>query len=182
MRTTWLMPALCAASVLLASGCGGDSSGDGGTSNNPPPDGDVLVQNDLFNPATLSVTAGTTVTWAWDSDGQTHTVTFDDNSVTSGQKSSGTFQHTFSTAGSFPYHCQIHPTIMKGTITVTSASGDAGGGMPTGGGSFVPAGTSSLGLASDWYSMGSLSREEQARGLSDSAPAAVPGRTAAGAF
>ena len=53
MRTQWLMPALCAASVLLASGCGSDSSGDGGTSNNPPPAGDILVQNDLFNPATF---------------------------------------------------------------------------------------------------------------------------------
>ena len=137
MRTQWLMPALCAASVLLASGCGSDSSGDGGTSNNPPPpQGDVLVQNDLFNPATFSVAAGGTVTWAWDSNGQRHTVTFDDGTIDSGQKSSGTFEHTFATAGTFPYHCQIHPTIMKGTITVTAASGDGGstGGGGTGGG------------------------------------------------
>ena len=40
------MPALCVASALLALGCGSDS---GGTSNNPPPAGDVLVQNDLFH-------------------------------------------------------------------------------------------------------------------------------------
>ena len=139
MRIQWLMPGLCAASVLLASGCGSDSSGDGGTANNPaPPAGDVLVQNDLFNPATLSVPAGTTVTWAWDSDGQTHTVTFDDGSDNSGQKSSGTFQHTFSSAGTFAYHCEIHPTIMKGTITVTTGAddgGSTGGGTAGGGGS-----------------------------------------------
>ena len=137
MRTQWLMPALCAASVLLASGCG-SSSGDGGTGNNPPPPQvDVLVQNDLFNPASFSVAAGGTVTWAWDSDGRTHTVTFDDGAINSGQKSSGTFEHTFATAGTFPYHCQIHPTIMKGTITVTAAAdngGSTGGGGTAGGG------------------------------------------------
>jgi plastocyanin len=135
MRTQWLMPTLCAASVLLASGCGSSS---GGTSNNPPPpSSDILVQNDLFNPVNFSVAAGGTVTWGWDSNGQTHTVTSDDGSTfNSGQKSSGTFEHTFTTAGTFPYHCQIHPTIMKGTITVTAASGDGGstGGGGTGGG------------------------------------------------
>jgi plastocyanin len=135
MKRHWLMPALSAASAFLTLACGSDS---GGTSNNPPPAGDVLVQNDRFSPTTLSVTAGTAVTWAWDSDGQTHTVTSDDgSSFNSDQKSSGTFQHTFATAGTFAYHCQIHPTIMKGTITVTSAAGDggsAGGGGGTGGG------------------------------------------------
>lgn len=134
MKTHWLMPALCAASALLSLGCGSDS---GGTSNNPPPAGDVLVQNDRFTPPTLSVTAGSAVTWAWDSDGQTHTVTSDDgSSFDSDQKSSGTFQHTFATAGAFAYHCQIHPTTMKGTITVTAAAGDGGssGGGGNGGG------------------------------------------------
>jgi plastocyanin len=134
MKTHWLMPALCAASALLSLGCGSDS---GGTSNNPPPAGDVLVQNDRFNAPTLSVTAGSAVTWAWDSDGQTHTVTSDDgSSFDSDQKSSGTFQHTFATAGTFAYHCQVHPTTMKGTITVTAAAGDGGssGGGGNGGG------------------------------------------------
>ena len=135
MKPHRLMPALCVASALFALGCGSDS---GGTSNNPPPAGDVLVQNDLFNPATLSVTAGTTVTWAWDSDGHEHTVTFDaEPAQTSGIKTSGTYQRTFASAGTFAFHCQVHPTIMKGTITVTAASGDggtAGGGGGSGGG------------------------------------------------
>ena len=74
MKPHRLMPALCVASALFALGCGSDS---GGTSNNPPPAGDILVQNDLYNPSTLSVAPGTTVTWAWDSDGHDHTVTFD---------------------------------------------------------------------------------------------------------
>jgi plastocyanin len=36
---------------------------------------------------------------------------------------SQTYSHTFAKAGSFPYHCSIHPA-MHGTITVT-ASGSA---------------------------------------------------------
>jgi plastocyanin len=31
-----------------------------------------------------------------------------------------TFPHAFATAGSFGYHCQHHPTIMVGTVTVNS--------------------------------------------------------------
>lgn len=33
----------------------------------------------------------------------------------------GTYPHTFLTAGSFPYHCEIH-TVMKGTVIVDPAS------------------------------------------------------------
>jgi plastocyanin len=126
MRRLRLMPALCAASALLALGCGGDSNGpsDGG---NPPPDGDVLVQSNFYSPATLSVAAGTSVTWAWR--GGSHSVTFSD--ADSDIKSSGTFERTFPTAGTFPYHCRVHPE-MTGTITVTAA-GSAGGDPPAGG-------------------------------------------------
>ena len=138
MGTRWLVPALCAASVVLFSACS-DSSSPSGGGGNPPPDGDVLVRNDFYQPATLQVTTGTTVTWAWDSDGQAHTVTFNDGSVNSGTKTSGTFQHTFDAAGTYPYHCQIHGQIMSGTITVTEAAGGAAappaGGGSTGGGS-----------------------------------------------
>jgi hypothetical protein len=41
---------------------------------------------------------------------------------------------TFSTAGSFPYHCAIHPQ-MTGTVVVEAASSGGGGG---GGGSATP--------------------------------------------
>lgn len=34
----------------------------------------------------------------------------------------GVFQHTFSTAGSFPYHCLIHGTGMAGSVTVSASS------------------------------------------------------------
>jgi plastocyanin len=143
MRIHWLMPALSAASVLLASGCGSDSSGPSG---NPPPDGDILVQNDHYNPPTLTVSAGSSVTWAWDSNGEPHTVTFDaDPNQTSGVKSSGTYEHTFATAGTFAYHCQVHPTTMKGTITVTAAGSSSGNPPASGGGGGSTGGSGSPG-------------------------------------
>jgi plastocyanin len=43
----------------------------------------------------------------------------DDLSFFSGNIIPGSrFQHTFQTAASYDYHCNIHPT-MRGTITVT---------------------------------------------------------------
>ena len=38
----------------------------------------------------------------------------------SGETSSGPI--TFTTPGSYPYHCQFHPSSMHGTITVVAAS------------------------------------------------------------
>ena len=32
------------------------------------------------------------------------------------------FEHVFNTAGVFPYHCGIHPTIMRGNQVTVSAT------------------------------------------------------------
>jgi plastocyanin len=75
-----------------------------------------------FSPATLTIKAGTTVTWK-NTTAVGHTVTSDDGkSFDSGMANpiaaqSGTFSHTFTTAGTFAYHCEIHP-FMKATIIV----------------------------------------------------------------
>ena len=48
-----------------------------------------------------------------------HTVTADDGSFDGGPLATGaTFSQTFSTAGTFSYHCKIHPS-MTATITVS---------------------------------------------------------------
>lgn len=75
-----------------------------------------------FSPATLTIKAGTTVTWK-NTTAVSHTVTSDDGkSFDSGMANpiaaqSGTFSFTFTTAGTFAYHCAIHP-FMKATIIV----------------------------------------------------------------
>ena len=82
------------------------------------PGASVTIANFSFSPASLTVSAGTTVTWT-NNDSTAHTVTLDDGSAASGDIAGGaTFQHTFTTAGTFTYHCRIHPT-MTATIVVT---------------------------------------------------------------
>ena len=128
--------------VLVALAACSDDDGDGGQGPDETPDGDVLVRNDLFDPAELQVAPGTTVVWAWVSEGRTHNVTFDDGED-SGDRSSGTYQRAFPTAGAYPYHCTIHGTAtsgMRGVVTVAEGAapgneddpGD-GGGDPDGG-------------------------------------------------
>jgi len=74
-----------------------------------------------FQPATLSIKVGTEVMWVNSSDAP-HTVTSDSAGVfgtTSNIAEHQNFTFTFTSAGTFPYHCNIHP-YMKATITVTS--------------------------------------------------------------
>ena len=89
------------------------------SSNNPtsPAPGTVSIVNMTFTPASITVTPGTTVTWN-NIDDMTHTVTADDNSFNSGNiGAGGSFVKTFSVAGTFTYHCSIHPS-MTGKVVV----------------------------------------------------------------
>jgi plastocyanin len=77
----------------------------------------VTIANFAFGPASLSVAAGTTVTWT-NEDTTAHTATADDGSFDSSSIAPGaTFSQAFDTAGTFAYHCSIHPN-MTATIEV----------------------------------------------------------------
>jgi plastocyanin len=73
-----------------------------------------------FNPTTLTVTANTQVSFVNNS-GVTHDVLFDGTRPPGvddiGLHSSGTNVRTFTTAGTFNYHCDQH-NGMNGTIIV----------------------------------------------------------------
>lgn len=78
----------------------------------------VTIDGFAFEPSSLTVTAGTTVTWT-NRDEEPHTVAASDGSFHSpGMGTGGTFTHTFSAAGTFDYVCSIHP-MMHGTVVVT---------------------------------------------------------------
>jgi plastocyanin len=78
----------------------------------------VNIDNFVFAPATLTVPAGSTVTWT-NKDEEPHTVVADDGSFHSpGMGSQATFSYTFSKAGTFDYVCSIHP-FMHATVVVT---------------------------------------------------------------
>ena len=73
-----------------------------------------------FTPTTLENRAGTTVIWK-NRSSVPHTVTSDDGTTfDSGTLAvGGTFRFTFKTAGTFSYHCNIHPH-MRSVIIVVS--------------------------------------------------------------
>lgn len=70
------------------------------------------------NPATVRV--GQTVAWN-NGDSVEHTATADGGSFDTGMIGPGETSNpiVMATAGSFPYHCQIHGFAMVGTLTVT---------------------------------------------------------------
>lgn len=80
----------------------------------------VEIVDFSFQPTTLTVPVGTTVTWT-NHGSVDHTVTSSDGTFVSGNIASGAeFKHTFSQPGTYSYHCSIHPTMI-GQVVVTSA-------------------------------------------------------------
>jgi plastocyanin len=133
MRGQSLLAGLGFVSLLI--GCGG-----GGSDTTTGPSGGggnaVTVGNNFYSPASLSVAQNVTVTWTWANGAVQHNVTFDDGEHSPTQ-SSGSYQRTFGTPGTYPYHCTIHgAAVMSGTVTVTApgaTTGTGGSGMGGGG-------------------------------------------------
>jgi plastocyanin len=85
-------------------------------------DSGVSISGFAFDPSTITVHVGDTVAWT-NSDGVAHTATADDASFDTGHIGAGTTSSpiTFTTAGTFAYHCAIHSS-MHGTVVVSDAS------------------------------------------------------------
>lgn len=76
-----------------------------------------FLGNRAFVPAELNVAVGTAVTWT-NADATSHTSTSDAPGWNSGIVGAGrNFSFTFQTPGTFPYHCDVHPS-MVGTVVV----------------------------------------------------------------
>jgi plastocyanin len=82
-----------------------------------PKTANVQIDNFSFGPAELTVPAGATVTWT-NRDDIPHTVVSTDQVFKSKVLDTDEkFSFTFSTAGTFPYFCSIHPK-MTGKVVV----------------------------------------------------------------
>lgn len=125
--------------LLLTAGCM-NSSGPGGGGSTCTPSATVAcvtIQDFTFSPASLSIKVGTTVQWSNNGPSQ-HTTTSDGGVWNSGTLSApsgggaygggtagGSYQFMFTAAGTYGYHCSLHPPSLPqyagftGTITVT---------------------------------------------------------------
>jgi plastocyanin len=80
----------------------------------------VKIDNFAFLPATLTVTAGTTVTWKNEDDSPHRIGDKDGTFKSAALDTDDTFSHTFGAPGEYPYICTIHP-YMTGKIIVKPA-------------------------------------------------------------
>jgi plastocyanin len=80
--------------------------------------GTVEIRGFAYGPVTLTVAAGTEVTWR-NADSADHTVTADGGAFGSDAIASGqTFATRLRDPGTYTYFCAIHP-VMTGTVVVT---------------------------------------------------------------
>lgn len=102
--------------VGCTAGTGGTSSNDQPHTGGAPASGvPVTIQNFAFNPRSITVKVGDTVTWT-NKDSTTHTVT--GTGFVSGELAPGeTYSHRFNAAGTYQYICSIHAT-MEGIVVV----------------------------------------------------------------
>lgn len=106
------------AAVLMAA-CAGSSDGDAEADPAAGVDGPVVILRDIaFKPDSLTVPAGSTVTWVFDDRGIPHNVVATDKSFQSDTVDSGRFTYSFERPGTYEYVCTLHPQ-MTGTIQVT---------------------------------------------------------------
>jgi plastocyanin len=83
----------------------------------PPASGEVRIDNFSFAPATVTVAAGTQVTWV-NRDDIPHTVVSTANVFKSkALDTDDKFSYTFTKAGTYPYFCSLHPK-MTGKVVV----------------------------------------------------------------
>jgi plastocyanin len=86
-----------------------DASGEGGA---------VSIENFSFDPSSATVAVNGFLTWT-NEDSAPHTVTFDSGPNCGNVPSVGGSKTVqFTVAGSYPYHCNIHPD-MTGTVEVS---------------------------------------------------------------
>jgi plastocyanin len=123
------IPVLVALSLALAA-CGSSDDSTERTSSpeitsetDPAPSGDaaragkVKIVEFAYGPDPVVVAVGGKVTWQ-NEDAAPHTATADDGSFDTDTLEKGKLKsETFKRAGSFPYFCEIHPT-MHGTVEV----------------------------------------------------------------
>jgi plastocyanin len=78
---------------------------------------DIYMSSGKFSPASITVSAGTTINWI-NRESVTHSVVSDNKLFSSGNIGKNmNYSHTFSTAGTFPYRCLFHGG-MTGTVIV----------------------------------------------------------------
>jgi plastocyanin len=143
LRALWIALSLVTVACVFLAACGGGQTAASPTATTAPtpsptptrpptsPANVTIVQmvenppgHYIFKPSSIAITAGSVVVWSDDSDAP-HTVTSDPGApsafdTTQNVTQGKTFALQFNQAGTYHYHCNIHPTTMKAVVDVTS--------------------------------------------------------------
>lgn len=116
-KTMWIlvMTSVVAVGSILMAGTPGLRAD--GPTDKAPGGIEVKIDNFSFGPMTMTVAAGTTVTWTNDDD-VPHTVVSDDK-TTFKSKALDTgehFSYTFTKSGKYGYFCSVHPRMIAEVI------------------------------------------------------------------
>ena len=103
--------------ALAACGTSGATEPEHPPATDPAGGATVVIEDLAYHPDTLTITAGTTVTWAWRDGAVAHDVKGD--RFRSPVQAQGTFTHRFPQPGRYHYLCTLHPN-MTGVIEVTA--------------------------------------------------------------
>lgn len=118
--------------TLAALSCGGGGGGYGGpTAPSPTPTPGpstgsvhtVQVNDDSYDPKSITIEPGDTVRWVMNGNITTHTVTAKDGSFDSGSiftTKGAMYERRFDTRGTFEYACKVHSNccLMRGSVLV----------------------------------------------------------------
>jgi hypothetical protein len=89
-------------------------------------DASVSIRDFAFQPASVTVRVGDTVTWT-NRDDVIHTVQWSSGSESPDLENGESYSRTFTSTGVFPYICGPHP-FMTGSVRVLPAAGGTGTG------------------------------------------------------
>ncbi len=96
----------------------GEAGGATGSGEKTEASGQVGISAMQFQPATVRVKAGDTVTWV-NQEAMPHTITSPNNGLLASERLNrgGSYEHTFKETGTYVYYCSLHPS-MTGKVIV----------------------------------------------------------------
>ncbi len=84
----------------------------------------ITIQNTAFNPTTLNISPGTTVTWI-NKDNETQDIVSNSGIFNSGNLTTNeSYNYTFNQSGSYPFHSTVDSNL-TGTIVVSGTTNNS---------------------------------------------------------
>ncbi len=112
-----LRPLLALSAIaLVGSACSSLTSAPTTSAAHGPVGAVVKLRFVAFEPQRVTVHVGQAVEWRWEDAPVAHNVTF--ASFHSPTQTTGTFFHTFTRPGTYPYRCTVHPDMTATVVVV----------------------------------------------------------------